>query len=207
MIKVYVWLPKNLNVGHSSLEISNADLGYQYISWWPITENPIKENPGGFSTFENDVASENEEPHEIFEINGLDESKVIDWWVAFSTNNRSSYSLGKYNCSWAVIKALKAGGSDNYFPWYRFLDKHNTEIILPNLQNTLYRYIHESLKLLISNSKPNARLALKIPLINIVDKFTAIWSPTDVANYARLLTASMDGEDSIINKFLEAPYF
>ena len=57
MIKIYIWRPKALSLGHASAQIGCNDEEYAtYISWWPSDDgNPLKPNPGENLSYEEDV--------------------------------------------------------------------------------------------------------------------------------------------------------
>jgi hypothetical protein len=211
MITVYVWIPELENVGHSSAKIiDDSNNRTTYVSWWPSSSDSImKKRTGHFNTYENDVLWEGKNPEFTYELKGLDESSAIDWWEEFITNANSNYSLGMYNCSWAVIKALKAAGADSHFPWHRFLDKNNQKIKLPNPEDIITKYLESMLNLFIEkykqteNKKVSIKTSLKRPIIDIIDEFSSVWSPRDVIKYVNLLTQSINGEDKLGNRVKE----
>lgn len=207
MVKVFIWYAKGLNVGHSSLEVT-CPITYQneYISWWPGDNNLLKKNAGQYSTFEQDKTAEGRSPDFEKEIERLDELKIIEWWRTFSNNSHSKYSLGKYNCSWAVIKGLKIGGADNYFPWHRFFDKKNIKIKLPDVKKVIWKYIDGMLDLHGKERITSTKLKLVRPLIDIIDEYSYTWSPNDVTTYVQLLELGMNNRDSLKVRIENIPF-
>ncbi len=202
MIKVYVWEPKGINVGHSSLEvncpITNED---GYISWWPPYNGSfVKKNLGQASTYIQDVKTEKRSPDYEIEIITLDEQKVLNWWNTFLKDSESKYSLGKYNCSWAVIKGLQAGGANDYFPWHRFIHQNNFKIKIPNVQKVIWKYVNSVLNLLIKEKEASIKDKLFVPLIHIIDEYSSTWSPYDVITYVQLLDLGINGKDNLTDR-------
>ena len=119
-MKVYVWMPVDNLLGHSSLRLSNGT----YISWWP-DEGKEKQlplvtlNARSSATLTRDIESEGRRPTHIFHIKKrFRESQIQRWWDHYKFEG--SYILGTTNCCWVVYKALTVGGAPwcyNVTPW------------------------------------------------------------------------------------------
>jgi hypothetical protein len=128
MITVYVWLPKHINsqknVGHASMMVG----GHTYISWWPDETAGLGRNytPIRNKSFNSDVKDEGCSPDVSINLEGLDESAILQWWQGFGlvSNNvvlqgpMLPYNIAKKNCSTVVATGLKVGGGDKYSKWY-----------------------------------------------------------------------------------------
>lgn len=137
-VTVYCWNHvrggQGASWGHSSLQIE----GGPYISWWPSDEDRSytvdkKKNPmlaklmrkfiGTSCVYKvkhtcntsliEDIRAEGERPDQSAEIADgvLDTNKMSLWWTGYQYES-ASYHVIKKNCSTAVIRALRAGGSD-----------------------------------------------------------------------------------------------
>jgi hypothetical protein len=153
MIRAFFWLPKGTNVGHSALQIGESgDELATYISWWPKAHlNFYKKAPGVGQSLEDDERAEGrpadlsvefKRPNNADGLDDLAELAIHQWWIAFVSKD-FDYGLGGKNCSWAIIEALRAGGSDKYFP-YRLNVKRN----IP-LKSALLSLLGAALRLVI----------------------------------------------------------
>jgi hypothetical protein len=194
MIRVNIWLPDSCNVGHTSAEISCAGPSYStYVSWWPNYDNILKAHEGRSCTYEEDMRAEGRPSDVRHEIETLDEMASAKWWTEFLASEKPNYKLGGTNCSWAVVSALKAGGSDSCFPWFRLLEKHNLKnLSLPKEEALLYYLLRVFTLVREGNSW---EFAFSRPLIDLADDTLPVWSPRDAHAYCRLLIAGIRGED------------
>ncbi len=190
MIRVNIWLPNLTNVGHSSAQIGCDGEAYsEYVSWWPGSENILKPNPGRCSSEEIDRESEKSLQHKYFEFSGLREEDSALWWRSFSASDRANYSLAQYNCSWAVISALKAGGSDNLFPWHRLFERYNLKVLNVDYEQTFWNYIKHAFQL--KNDGHSWDYVVTRPLVDFLDALHPAWSPRDVLMYCDFLDAGI----------------
>jgi hypothetical protein len=200
MVTINIWLPEKMNVGHSSLEINcRHGTNSRYISWWPTENNILKTHRGGVNFFEADVKEEGALPNMTWYFDLLDEAKIAEWWDDFLASGKNNYNLISTNCSWAVIKALRAGGSDSKIPWTKFATKYNIFFGFPDLSNILYKYSIQVYKTYRYTS--STAMALKRPLIDIADEYSSVWSPTDVNSYCEILEKSVKGEKNPFKTF------
>jgi hypothetical protein len=199
MILVYIWLPEGGNVGHTSLQLGEVgDPEVTYISWWPATNlDPLKKAQGVTHSLAEDIECESRLPDITIELEmlkngqGLNEGAIRNWWANFQSQN-VKYGLGGKNCSWVVVSALKAGGSDRFFPWHKLNVKRN----IP-LKSFLVPMIVGLLQYMTVQGIPIVQAALKslhmyidsfakevkdgnsvtIAAVHAIDAFSSIWSP------------------------------
>ncbi len=211
MIKIYIWLPTNKLVGHAAAQILTGNIN-EYISWHPGEEqtNVLKSEEGRAFTLQEDAFKTNP-PQEVIQIDGLDEQKALDWWIGFKNDSKSNYNLATSNCSTVVARVLKAGGSNDFFPWFRILEKYNQKTKLLSgrfINDSFSNYIHKMINILqdkdIKNEndedisvKERIILATKMPVVQILDEYSSYWSPTDLLNYCCLLKQGMAGEENL----------
>jgi hypothetical protein len=114
-IKIFVWLPRDGNVGHSSMLLGEGT----YISLWPghgrkgfkrsairsVTLN-VKRKPH-YRDFSADVEAEGFEPTTV-ECDGLDEPKIRVYWEKVQASELQ-YELTEFNCSTIIANALYIG--------------------------------------------------------------------------------------------------
>jgi hypothetical protein len=214
MIRVFFWLPGRGNVGHASLEIvDDSDGRRTYISWWPKTPlNIYKKAAGTGQSLEDDEQCEGRPADILIEFEslcekGLNEPAIREWWIDFQ-KKKHDYGFGGKNCSWVVIEALKAGGSDKYFPWYRITTQRNIPIqsvILPLIAillrlSLLHGDIAMSARVFFNLQKYAIKFAkgirptgsLKLAAVAIADEFSNVWSPRDALAYSLLLQQNID---------------
>jgi hypothetical protein len=112
--KVYVWLPKGGQVGHSSMQVGDS-----YISLWPgqgrkgfvrtaiqkMTMN-VKRRPY-YRDFEGDRAAEGFDPI-VVELDSLDENAIQIYWDKVKASELQ-YELTEFNCSTIIANALYLG--------------------------------------------------------------------------------------------------
>lgn len=189
MIVAEFWLPRNQSVGHAAATIVSERDGYTTnISWGP-TGDEIK-NAMGHSTSDE---SEPNLPDRTITIFGLDDKAAAIWADNCKNDPRSKYNLGSTNCSWAVVSALKAGGSDKYFPMHQFHLTRNAKIKVDGkfLTRVVCNYFLHVLHLL--NKKEERDYAIQRPFIDILDACTPVWSPQDAFQYCSVLQENLIG--------------
>lgn len=199
MIKVNIWFPIDKNVGHTSAFIGyeNDATFTEYVSWWPQNgySNTKSRSGIGYSYMDDKLEEGNrslnipKEPDRTWSFAGLDENAAAKWWGDFKSNSQSKYDISDTNCSWAVMKMLKAGGSDNMIPWMHFPKKINFPVI-SNPADSIIRYwrkVYELSKKLTMNE------SLLFAMVHFVDENSSVWSPIDVDSYCDVLTRSIEG--------------
>ena len=124
--------------GHASLSIYDGEPGgTYYVSWWPDC------SPGGDDSswegkrqeyfglcephrsrkFSQDVSAEfGKYPDRHISLGGLNETVMKSFWDELTHDVRAKWSASATNCAAAVAAALKAGGSDQYFGFWRELE-------------------------------------------------------------------------------------
>ncbi len=110
MAQIYLWNPKDGNVGHCSLRLDDES----YVSFWPCEEYGQRQAflnetvPSTSSAYEADRISEGRrDPDRTIRIRGrLNNQSIHSWWMQ---NQACGYSVSN-NCSTMVEKALAAGG-------------------------------------------------------------------------------------------------
>ncbi|MEP7375878.1 MAG: hypothetical protein ABI675_20955 [Chitinophagaceae bacterium] len=201
MIKVHIWKPVDLNVGHSSVLLGcNGEPHSSYVSWWPERGSDLlKGNSGTTNDYEGDLASEDNFPPIVWSFNGLNEVAASNWWTDFLSGSRARYRMHNTNCSWAAIKALKEAGADRYISWTDFDVKYNlpvSYILKDGAVNMVkhLRFMYEQYKKYKANIKKerDRDRAMAVASTAIVDRFSSIWSPDDVNTYCELLDQSMN---------------
>jgi hypothetical protein len=192
MIRVYIWLPDSHNVGHASAQIL-ADRETEYVSWWPGHTSVFKPQRGQCLTYAQDLANERRESDHQHEFDNLDDGAAARWWREFLSKEEPQYRLSSTNCSWAVVNALKAGGADSCFPWYRLLEKYNLKSLRIPDESALVEYLMGVFKLVHNGS--SLTFAIKRPLIDFADDILTTWSPRDTHNYCTLLRDGIRGDD------------
>ena len=139
-VTVYIWAhSRATRWGHSSLLVGTGC----YVSWWPSgdsartykvnriksptkalflkgllgTDNIYKTEAVTAKDYNDDVRQEGGEADVIVKIADkvLNEDDIRIWWKSYS-HNKASYHSIKKNCSTTVIRALRAGGSDQFVP-------------------------------------------------------------------------------------------
>ncbi|XP_041354132.1 uncharacterized protein LOC121371968 isoform X2 [Gigantopelta aegis] len=119
-MRVYVWMPVDNLVGHSSLRLSDGT----YISWWPDADKEkqlplVTLKARSSPSLAKDIRSEGRRPTHIFNIrNRFQEEQIKQWWETYK--HEGSYILGSTNCCWIVYRALTEGGAPwqyNVTPW------------------------------------------------------------------------------------------
>jgi hypothetical protein len=117
MVTLYTWVPHDSDVGHSSMLVSGGDpAGSIYISWWPdhggklasLISCPAKVDHVVPKSVENDVVLEDgEKPFFRTEINGLNETKIKEFWANWQKN--PTFGILHRNCAVTTRKGLDAG--------------------------------------------------------------------------------------------------
>jgi hypothetical protein len=116
-VKIYVWLPKGGNVGHSSMQVGDRS----YISFWPgqdrkgfvhlairkMTMN-VKRRPF-YRDYESDLTAEGFDPI-VVELHSLDENAIQIYWEKVQISDLD-YELTEFNCSTIVANALYLGSN------------------------------------------------------------------------------------------------
>ncbi|SBS28153.1 hypothetical protein MSP8886_01073 [Marinomonas spartinae] len=108
MLKVYVWLKDDKNVGHASLSF-----GSNYVSFWPEDGAGKKDlkikrsHPGSFiDALHEDIRNEGGRQPTIVMIDKIDSEKLEDFILDIQRNT-PRYQLAKFNCSHVVADCLK----------------------------------------------------------------------------------------------------
>ncbi len=116
-VKVFVWLPKGGNVGHSSMQVGDRT----YISFWPghgrkgfvrsairkMTMN-VKRRPF-YRDYAADCDAEGFDPI-VVELNTLDEIAIQTYWEKVQASELN-YELTEFNCSTIIANALYLGSA------------------------------------------------------------------------------------------------
>jgi hypothetical protein len=116
-VKIYVWLPKGGQVGHSSMQVGDRS----YISFWPgadrkgfihlairkMTMN-VKRRPH-YRDYEADRSAEGFDPMAI-ELDSLDENVIHTYWQKVQISGLD-YELTQFNCSTIIANALYLGSN------------------------------------------------------------------------------------------------
>jgi len=114
-VKVYVWLPRGGQVGHSSMQVGEQT----YISFWPghgrkgfvrtalqkMTMN-VKRRPY-YRDYEGDRDAEGFDPV-VVELEHLDEAAMAAYWDKVQASELN-YELTEFNCSTIIANALYVG--------------------------------------------------------------------------------------------------
>lgn len=127
---VYIWYPKNENVGHCSLQIGDRNYPEHYVSWWPdstakilgrnnvlnsqfIHNNEIKQAPYILIPKEYDLQLENGPPHVTYHLHDdyFNSVKMQDTWTQIKTKSNPHYRMVGKNCADIVGKVLTEGAS------------------------------------------------------------------------------------------------
>jgi hypothetical protein len=197
MIHTYFWLPRLDQVGHcSALVGSESDEHSCYISWWPATPaGPMKPVLGRSHSPEQDKKAEGRDADAVLQIDDLDEKAASQWWADFASNDHASYNLRSQNCSWAVITALKAAGSDKFIPWHQFFQRFNIPNTLGILDgsasiNLVMNYTLDVMRLYSSGM--NAMYSIKRPMVDVGDEISSTWSPKDALAYCGVLQKNIE---------------
>ena len=103
--QVYIWYPKDRNVGHSSIK---TDLG-EYGSFWPEGNWKI-DAQGTFNTYEGDIRSEGRVPDVIIDVTGVDE-KAMTHHIKNLKRDAPNYQWRGNNCTDFVEDTLRQGGA------------------------------------------------------------------------------------------------
>ncbi len=113
--KVYVWLPRGGQVGHSSMQVGEST----YISLWPgqdrkgfvrmaiqnLTMN-VSRAPH-YRNFEEDRTAEGFDPI-VVELNQMNEAAIEVYWHKVQLS-KLNYELTEFNCSTIIANALYVG--------------------------------------------------------------------------------------------------
>ncbi len=138
-VKIFVWKHNRQGRwGHTSLKIDEAN----YVSWWPQkegrnywvnskkhpkwagllkklagTDNIYKVKHDTSASYAVDVQKERGHATTTVTIADgvLNKQKMTAWWHLYNKESASYHTIKK-NCSVTVIRALRAGGSDQYVP-------------------------------------------------------------------------------------------
>ncbi|CBG90790.1 hypothetical protein [Citrobacter rodentium] len=127
---VFIWYPKNENVGHCSLQIGNGNSPEHYVSWWPdgtakffgrnnvlnssfIHNNEIMKAPYILIPKEYDLQLENGQPHVTYHLHSdcFDLVKMQDAWMQIKTKSNPHYRMIGKNCADIVGRVLTEGAS------------------------------------------------------------------------------------------------
>ena len=189
-IIVNIWLPTAINVGHASAKIGcDGEEFSTYVSWWP-SDDPTTKSPGCYQSECEDLVAEKRKADVSINIEGLDEERAARWWREFRSSGEALYGLSDKNCSWAVVSALKAGGSDKLFPWHQKLESKNLFVARNRggMFHMLASLLAHTLRLLSLGA--GQRFAFLRPLVNLGDRYSPVWSPTDLFDYCLTLVTN-----------------
>ena len=190
MIEVAIWFPSGLNVGHAAAQVGTLGEEHaSYISWWPGSGVVLKADPGSVNGRSDDERAEGRAADETVEFHDLNEPAATGWWRAFLASYDANYQLAFQNCSWAVIQALKAAGSDRYFPWYKVNKTANFELKLPSADRLLMAYLRGMRSALKAGA--TFKTSSKMGLVYAADDVGPFWSPTDAFDYCVELKLEM----------------
>lgn len=116
MIKIYIWLPENGQVGHTAMLA-----GGRYISFWPEGGADKKDlklkrsQPGAFvANLAQDIESEGGRQPILVELHNLDEEAVLRHFEGI-VKEGPRYQIMRHNCSHMVAYCLMAGGAQPSF--------------------------------------------------------------------------------------------
>lgn len=155
---VYIWKNSPNDTGHASLQIDN-----EYVSFWPKGAAKAKTDikfgemheavyPKSYRA---DCRLERKEADKIININGLDEQKMIEFWLRFKKQS-SKYNMLKSNCSTVVASLLESGSG--------VAPNHSPNIRINEYANNAYM-----------------RWFLKL---RFMGNYINMWTPNDVMIYA-----------------------
>lgn len=130
---VYIWYPKNENVGHCSLQIGEDNSPENYVSWWPdgtaktfgkndvlnssfINNGEIKQAPYIFIPRDYDLQLEKEPSHVTYHLHSdcFSLEKMQAAWQQIKTKKNPHYRMIGKNCADIVGRVLTEGVSDIY---------------------------------------------------------------------------------------------
>ncbi|MCZ8653741.1 hypothetical protein [Escherichia albertii] len=128
---VYIWYPKDENVGHCSLQIGDRNYPEHYVSWWPdgtakflgrnnvlnsyfIHNNELKQAPYILIPKEYDLQLENGQPHVTYHLHSdcFELVKMQEAWTQIKTKSSPHYRMVGKNCADIVGRVLTEGASD-----------------------------------------------------------------------------------------------
>jgi hypothetical protein len=108
---VYVWLPNEGRVGHTSMQIGPST----YVSFWPASAAGKKDVKIGESheaaypsSYSEDQKLEGGRADDEITLGGLDEARMIQSWNELKERNER-YNLKEHNCSTVVASLLESG--------------------------------------------------------------------------------------------------
>lgn len=168
MIQVYYWAAQKAgpNVGHAS-----AMVGTTYVSWWP-TGDWSRQLPGAAQpNLQADVRAEGKQPDRTWKLTGLAEQAGVAWWNGFTAGAAATYYAYGQNCSWAVIKTLKAAGADAHTTF-------GTRQNVPGGVFCGWRISQTVRRVSGFGGTPTGR-----ELVDNTDECTTVWTPKDVERY------------------------
>ena len=126
---VFVWYPEDGHLGHAAMLIGDLSIESPYVSWCPkntregileffrkspslrqSTLNPETQNyEFETSSYDMDCFSEENSPHVIYGLRGLDVREMQMAWHNIVSRENSSFSPLSKNCASIVSRVLKAG--------------------------------------------------------------------------------------------------
>ncbi|EJH1737824.1 hypothetical protein NCT62_004614 [Escherichia coli] len=137
---VYIWYPKDDNVGHCSLQIGEDDCTDNYVSWWPdgtaktfgkndvlnssfIHNGEIKQAPYVFIPKEYDLQLEKGPPHVTYHLHSdyFSQEKMQIAWQKIKKKKNPHYRMIGKNCADIVGRVLTEGVSETY---QRYVEKN-----------------------------------------------------------------------------------
>lgn len=115
MITIYIWKPANGLYGHTSMKVTGGvPRDSVYVSWWPNRNVSTFEcTDARMYSYQDDVEAEGRDPDPVIRIDGLNETAIKTWWRDFRLT-QDQWCTITLNCSVAVVRGLKAGGSDRF---------------------------------------------------------------------------------------------
>lgn len=138
---VYIWYPKDRNVGHCSLQIGEDNSPENYVSWWPdgtakfsgrnnvltsfvLHNDEIKQAPYVLIPKEYDIQAENEQPHVTYHLHPdcFDLVKMQAAWERIKTKSNPHHRMIGKNCADIVGRILTEGASA---PCRRYVEKNS----------------------------------------------------------------------------------
>lgn len=109
MLKIHVWLPNSVHVGHTALSF-----GTDYVSFWPEDsagkkDLKIKRSHNGAFVYDlaDDIEAEGDRQPITIKITKYN-TKKLKIFINKIQNNIPKYQLAKYNCSHVVAECLQS---------------------------------------------------------------------------------------------------
>lgn len=115
LLDVNIWSADSSTSGQKTMGHASATTqSGNYISWWPKNDTSpsliFDEKADKSRTFSKDSSDEGRAPDYTIHIDGLDESKVDDWWNGYKNDPGNDWNAWSSNCSDIIAEALRQGG-------------------------------------------------------------------------------------------------